>query len=104
MRRVADVLTTSEDGVKEQQAGPPEQSELGRDQRLRRCLNALQQAAMANEAQQLVEFGMVVESGVDQLRVALGCLRSVLGNVQQHPDDEKLRRIRVNHPVIKVGD
>ena len=58
---------------------------------------------MATEAQQLVEFGLVVEEGAEVLRGALGCVRSVLSNIHQHPDNEKLRRIRINHPAIRVS-
>lgn len=70
--------------------------------RLRSCLQALSEAAEEQERHQEQEFGMVLEPRAEQLEVALGCVRSILGNIALHPDDEKLRRIRINHPAIKV--
>mmetsp|Transcript_20482 Transcript_20482/g.38049 ORF Transcript_20482/g.38049 Transcript_20482/m.38049 type:complete len:231 (-) Transcript_20482:212-904(-) len=66
-----------------------------------RCLTALSEAAAEQERQQEQEFGMVLEPRAQQLAAALGCVRSILGNITLHPDDEKLRRIRINHPAIK---
>ena len=70
---------------------------------LRIRLDDLRQATFDNEAQQLKEFGLVVESGTEALGVALNCVRGILSNIISHPDDEKLRRIRINHPVIRVS-
>ena len=95
MREVAGVISTPELEVQSTSTG-------GEGSRLWRCLQALSEAAAQQERQQEQEFGMVLEPRAEQLAAALGCVKSILGNIALHPDDEKLRRIRINHPIIKV--
>ena len=67
-------------------------------------LLALEQAAKDAEQQQVSEFGMIIETADEAMAVAFKCLKGILGNISSHPDDEKLRRIRINHPAIKVSN
>lgn len=64
-------------------------------------LKALQLAARDIEIQQIKEYGMAIECEAEALQMALTCVKSIMTNIISHPDDDKLRRIRINHPIIK---
>lgn len=114
MTRVADVLTApekrQEEGQNDSSYGHTGMSTEGRTAvevtakiRLLAALSELQMSVEEEEARQQEQWGMVVEGKEALLAGALGCVKRVLGNIALHPDDEKLRRIRVNHPAIRVS-
>jgi hypothetical protein len=96
MRRIASILSDLTHTTTDCSAVQPQQG------RLHSCLVALDKATGDQEKQQEREFGMILEPRAEQLTTALQCVRSILGNISLHPDNEKLRRIRINHPAIKV--
>lgn len=96
MRRIASILSDLPHTTTDCSAVQPQQG------RLHSCLVALDKATGDQEKQQEREFGMILEPRAEQLTTALQCVRSILGNISLHPDNEKLRRIRINHPAIKV--
>ena len=105
---LAGLTETTEEGTETTEVGTETTGNDAEQQllqhRKKRCLCsalvAVRAAVAHREAAQLQEFGMVVEA--EGLREALVCVRNIVQNIIRHPDNDLLRRIRLNHPAIKV--
>lgn len=66
---------------------------------IRGCLQDLADSVKRDEAEQMEQYGLLVEANGFQGAVEI--VQKVLTNIIAHPDDEMLRKIRVNHPAIR---